>query len=1209
MCAALIGEESFSLWDYLLKGALALHNSKPNFSRRKIMAKKSLMIRLISLSQILLLIGFSFPALAQQFTGTIRGTILDSAGAVVVGAEISIIHTGTNETRTVMSGDDGSYVVPQLTPGLYRIVVKKSGFKAATIDEIKLDVQQIRGLEVTLEVGATTETVLVTASGGATIETTSSTVSQTIENKRVADLPLNGRNPFSLATLSAGVIPAPGSSPFISGGRNATSEVTIDGVSNVNAENNVSILDLNYTPSVDAVQEFSVQTNAVSAEFGRLGGGVINLVTKSGTNQYHATVFEFHRNSRFDATNFFTNRAGQKKGDFNRNQFGGNFGGPLSLPGYKGKDRTFFFFNYEGLRQKAASVSTFTVPLPEWRNGDFSNLRNSSGQLITIYDPLTTRPDPNNPGQFIRDPFPGNKIPINRLSAVGRNLANFWPLPNTTPTNAFTQANNYTLSGTSPANGDRIDSRVDHIFNNKWRMFVRYSWSDEENLPFNSFGNPASSSGGDGPTFTTTHSLAIDHTLALSPTLVVDLRYGLNRRLVNRLPLSAGFDLASLGFPSNVVSTAQAKEFPRVDVQGFQSLGQNTFTDLIIAPTTHTFSAGTTKILSNHTVKFGMDYRKYMLNFLQLFFPAGQYGFSNAQWTQRNPNVSSGTEGFAVASMLLGIPSFGQMSHNPTPASASSYWAFYVQDDWKVSRKLTLNFGLRYDFEVPRTERFNRLSSFDFDAVSPIADKVPANPFFNPADLRGALVFTDEDNRRQVPTDRNNFGPRFGFAYNVTEKTVVRGAYGIYFMPSYVQAAGHSGSAGMMGFNSQSNMIVSIDSNRTPRNFIDNPFPDGFNLPPGNSLGASTFIGLGIGGGNGGVFTDFGTPYVQQWNLNIQRELPGNFIAEIAYIGSKGTRLLIGESGFSLSQLPESFLSLGTALQDQVPNPFFGIITNPSSPLRFPTVERRRLLRPFPQYDGVGAFRVPGADSIYNAMTLRVDKRFSNGISLLSSYTWGKLIDTASTTVGFLGQAGVQQNAYDKKSDRSISSQDIGQRFVTAFVYDLPFGKGKAFGESWNGPLNWVLGGWQLNGIVAIQDGLPLLFSQSQNNTNLFNPSQRPNWTGRDASLNGSRDEKIRAWFDKSQFSTTPAFRFGNAPRVMPNLRADGTKNVDLSLFKNNYFNEGKWNAQLRVEFFNAFNRTQFGNPNTQVDSGNFGIVSGQANSPRQIQLALKLLF
>jgi hypothetical protein len=1157
-----------------------------------------------------LIVGARVPLAAQQFSATLRGTVQDSTRAVVVGAEVSVTNTGTNDTQTVVTDSDGTYIVPQLRPGFYRITVKKDGFKTATLDQVKLDVQQVRGVDVTLDLGQASEAVTVVGTT-ATIETTSSTVSQTIENKRLVDLPLNGRNPFSLATLAPGVVPAPGSSPFISGGRNATSEVTIDGVSNVNAENNVSILDLNYTPSVDAVQEFSVQTNSVSAEFGRLGGGVINLVTKSGTNTYRATAFGFLRNSKLDATNFFTNRAGQKKGSFKRNQFGGNLGGPVALPGYQGKDRTFFFVNYEGLRQRSGTVSTLTVPLPEWRVGDFSNLRNSSGQPIIIYDPWTTRPDPNNPGQYIRDPFLGNRIPANRMSAVGRALAQYWPLPNTTPTNAFTQANNYTLSGVAPADADRVDSRVDHVFNTRWRMFVRYSLSDESNLPFNSFQNAASSSGGDGPTYTRTQSLSIDHAYTVSPTFILDVRYGLNRRYVDRVPISGGFDLAGLGFPPNVVQTAQAAEFPRIDVQGFQSLGQATFTDLVIAPTTHQANINATKIVSNHTLKFGMDYRKFLLNFLQLFFPSGQYGFSNAQWTQRNPNVTSSTEGLALASMLIGVPSFGQMSHNPTPASASSYWATYIQDDWKLSRKLTVNVGLRYEFDVPRTERFNRLSSFDFNATSPIANQVPANPFFNPADLEGGLVFVNDEHRRQVPTDKNNFGPRIGVVYNLAEKTVIRSAYGVYYMPSHVQAAGHSGSGGMMGFNSQSNMIVSLD-NRIPLRTVDNPFPDGFNLPPGDSLGAATFLGLNIGGGNGGVFTTNATPYVQQWNLNVQRELPGNFIAEIAYLGSKGTKLLIGESGLAFSQVDPVYLSLQTALQDQVPNPFFGIITNPSSPLRFETVQRARLLRPFPQYDGVSAFRVPGAESIYHAGTLRLDKRFSQGLSLLSSYTWGKLIDDASTTVGFLGQAGAQQNAYDRSSDRSISSQDIRHRFVTSFVYDLPFGRGKTFGNQWSGPLDWFLGGWQINGIATFQSGLPLIITQGVNNTNLFSPSQRPTWNGADANISGSdvsKNEKILKWFDTGAFTVTPAFRFGNTPRVMPNLRADGVKNLDLSLFKNNYFHGGKWNAQLRIEAFNVLNRVQFGTPNTQAGNSNVGVVSSTANQPRQVQIAMKLLF
>ena len=1166
--------------------------------------RSAVALRLVWLSMAFLLGGLLVPAHAQQFNGTLRGTVEDSTGGVLPGAQVSVIETGTNDTRSLTTDTEGRWVLPNLKPGTYRIVVSLDGFKTAALEQVKLDVQAIRAVPIVLEVGRAAETVTVRGAAG-TLETTSSTLSQTIENKRMVDLPLNGRNPFALATLAPGVLPTSnngGSSPSISGGRNATSEVAIDGVSNVNAENNVSILDLNYTPSVDAVQEFSVQTNAVSAEFGRLGGGVLNLITKSGSNTFHATGWEFARNAKMDATNFFTNRAGGRKGDFKRNQFGGNVGGPLN------RDKTFFFLNYEGLRQENAAVSTFTVPLPEWRTGDFSNFRNASGALITIYDPATTRADPDNPGQFIRDPFPGNRIPADRISPMARAMMTYWPLPNATPSNAFTQTNNYSLSGVQNNEGDRVDSRLDHVFNDRWRTFVRYSFSNESNLPFNSFGNVASSSGGDGPTYTKVHSLSIDHNYSLGPTWILNVRYGLNRRLVDRLPLSAGFDLSSLGFPSNVISTTDAREFPRVNVQNFQALGQATFTDLKIAPTTHSFNANASKVWGSHTMKMGTDYRKFLLNFTQLFFPSGQFSFNNAQWTQRNPNVTSGTQGAALASMLLGIPSGVNLSHNPSPASSSSYWAGYLQDDWKPASNLTVNLGLRYEFDVPRTERFNRLSYFDPEAPSPLAGLVPRNDFFDPAQLKGAVVFVDDGNRRQVDTDYNNVSPRIGLAWNLAAKTVVRSAYGIFYMPSHVQAAGHSGSAGMMGFNTQSDMIVSLDG-RTPFRTIDNPFPDGFNLPPGDSLGAATNLGLGIGGGTGGVFTTNQVPHMQQWNVSVQRELPGNIITEVAYIGSRGTDLLIGESGLAFGQVDPSYLSLGTALQDQVPNPFFGIITNPSSPLRFATVSRNRLLRPYPQYDGVSAFRVPGAKSIYHGFTFRADKRFADGLSLLTSYTYGKLKDDASTTVGFLGQAGTQQNAYDRAGDYSLSSNDVSYRSVTAFVYDLPFGKEGRFVRGLSAPLNWIVSGWQVNGILTFQSGYPLLMSQGSNNVNLFNPVQRPNWSGTDATLSDqSRGEAIVKWFDTSQFSTAPAFTFGNVPRVMPNLRSDGVKNLDFSLFKNNRFKNGRWNAQIRVEAFNALNRTQFNAPNTQVDAGAFGTVSG-AGAARQVQIGLKLQF
>ncbi|MEP7336817.1 MAG: TonB-dependent receptor [Acidobacteriota bacterium] len=1159
------------------------------------MPKQSPVNRLILLNILLLL---SVPVWAQQFTGTIRGTVQDSAGAVVAGAEIAAINIATNETRTAVTEDNGGYIMPQLKPGLYRVTVKKAGFKSSTIDEIKLDVQQIREVDVTVEVGATSETVTVSATGTSAVETTSSTVSTTIENKRIVDLPLNGRNPYSLATLSPGVIPGPGSSPFISGGRNATSEVTIDGISNVNAENNVSILDLNYTPSVDAVQEFSVQTNSVSAEFGRLGGGVINLVTKNGTNQFHWTLFEFHRNSALDATNFFTNRSGGKKGSFKRNQFGGNVGGPVI------KDKTFFFVNYEGNRQGTAGPATFTVPLPEWRRGDFSNLKNAAGQPIIIYDPLTTRADPNNPGRFTRDPFPGNIIPANRISPIAAKIMQYWPLPNTAPTNINTQQNNFFATGTNISKSNRIDSRVDHNITSKWRAFARFSIQFKDRSdPFNHYGNDATPNNA-GPTVNTAKSIAIDNLYTVSPSLFLNVRYGLNRKTNVRTPFSTGFDFTTLGFSPNIKAVADALEFPRFDVNGLSSLGQETFNDLGIFQTTHSFNANVTKTYSRHTLKAGMDYRKLMLNFLQLGQPSGQYSFQQL-WTQRDPNQGASTAGFGLASLLIGVPNSGTVSHDPTPASSSPYWAWYFEDNWRVSPKLTVTLGLRYDLDVPRTERFNRYSVFDFDALSPIASRVPANEFFTQAALKGAIRFVTADDRRQAPTDKNNWGPRIGFAYNIADKTVIRGAYGIYYAPSGLQAAGHTGSAGMIGFQSTSSMVVSLDG-RTPISFLDNPFPNGFNLPTGSALGNLTNIGLGIGAG---VIPDPASPYIQQWNFNVQRELPGKILFEAAYIGSKGTRLLNGESGLTQQQLPASFLSLGTKLQDQVANPFFGIITNPSSSLRFATVARGQLLRPFPQYNGINAFRVPYGFSIYHGGTLKADKRFSNGLSFLLAYTWSKLIDDVSTTVGFLGQAGARQDAYNRAAERSIGTQDITHRFVSSFVYDLPFGREKRFGKDWHPAVNWVVGGWQFNGIATFQSGTPIIINQGANTVGLFNPSQRPTWNGTNANLDGSKNDKLLQWFNRAAFSLTPAFTFGNAPRVMPNLRQDGQKNFDLSLFKNNYLHEGKWNVQFRAEFFNAFNRVQFNGPNGTVDNSAFGTVSGQANGPRQIQLAIKLVF
>src|SRR5262245_49198848 len=1187
------------------------------------MSKLSPITRFALLNLTLLLVGFGLPARAQQFTGTIQGVVQDSHGGVVAGAEVTITNQNTNVAINLATGSNGHYIAPQLPPGVYKVTVKKSGFKTVTIADIKVDVQQIRATDVTLDVGQTTEMVSVSASGATALETTSTTMAQTIENKRVVDLPLNGRNPFALATLSPGVIPGPGASPWISGGRNATSEVSIDGVSNVGPENNSSILNLIYTPSVDSVQEFSVQTNTVSAEFGRTGGGVINVITKSGTNSVHVTAYEFLRNNKLDANNFFNNRAGRRADGseiaprpvVQRNQFGGNIGGPILLPKlYDGRNRTFFFFAMEAQIQRAAATTTGTMPLNEWRQGNFSNLKNANGQPIIIYDPLTTRANPNfdssrpasatNP-QFIRDPFPNNIIPASRVSPIARNLMQYWPQPNQTPNNANTQVNNFIASGKSINDNQRLDLRIDHVIKDNWRLSSRFSESGSESVPFNGFGNIATSSG-DGPSKGRVYSFTQDHTYTFSPSLLLNARYGFGRTRTDRLPFSAGFDISTLGFPAYVKNAAalQALEFPRIDVNGVSSLGQATFTDLIIIPMNHQFNVSVTKTTARHSLKFGMDYSKLMINFLQLGQRSGQYSFDK-RWTQLDPNNSSSTAGFGIASLLLGIPSGGSMSHDPTPASSSSYWAWYFQDDWKLTPKLTMNLGLRYELDVPRTERYVRLSVFRLHRPSSLAGKVPANPFFDGSKLTGAMDFVNSDDRRQAPTDKNNWGPRIGLAYRLDNKTVARSAYGIYYSPSALQAAGHTGTAGMDGFSSTTNFVTSLDG-RIPTTFVDNPFPNGFNFPTGRSLGASTFLGQGI---SASLFLDDASPYMQQWNLNAQRELPGDILFEAGYIGSKGTRLIDGEGGgVTLNQLPTSFFAQGASLQALVANPFVGLIPYPTSTLAAAQVQRGQLLRPYPQYTGLGSFRKPQGNSIYHALTLRADKRFSKGLSLLVAYTKGKLIDDVSQTVTFLGPAGNKQDAYNRRAERSISTQDVAQRLGFSYVYELPAGRGKKLFGNAPALVNRIIGGWQINGITTFSSGTPLIITQSQNNAFIFSPGQRPNWTGKNVRIEGgSTNDRINKWFDTSQFSAAPSFSFGSTPRTMPDVGNPGIKNWDLSFFKNNTFKE-KYNVQFRVEMFNAFNTPQFGGPGATVGNSNFGVIGGTAIGPRQIQLALKLI-
>lgn len=1149
-----------------------------------------------------LLLIFPSAAFSQTTTGTIGGSVRDSSGGILPNVTVNVSNVQTGVAYPARTNAEGLYVAPLLPPGDYVVSVEMPGFRKYVESGLKLDVQQNRTVDINLSPGDVTSTVEVQATT-TPLATSSSTFSNVIENKRILDLPLNGRDAFRLALLTPGVFDGQGSTPWIGGGRNGTSEISIDG-SSVIVPQTGSVNEAAFTPQVDAVQEFAVMTNALSAEYGRTGGGVINVVTKSGTNSLHGSAYDFLRNSKLDANGFFRNRNLNPRSPFQRNQFGFTLGGPVVLPRlYNGRNRTFFFLDYEGTRARQASSNTYSVPLESWKRGDFSNLRFTNGQRINIYDPLTTRQDAA--GNYTRQPFAGNIIPTSRLNLVGRNIASYFPAPNATPTNAFTQANNYFASGKSVNDADRSDVRIDHNLSSRWRMFGRYSQGRNDGAPFNPFLNAAGPVG--GPTNIDRYSVSIDQTITLNPSTLLDIRYGFNRVINDGSPSGRGFDIGTLGFPSSLVDLArsQSLEFPTTQIAGLSQLGSGSSWASYYPQNSHILSGAYSKVQSTHTFKAGIEYRKLLFNQYLFALPSGSYN-ADSKWTQRDAARASTTEGYGLASLLLGYPTSGQITHDVAVASASSYAGLYFQDDWRVNDRLTLNLGVRYEVDTPRTERYDRQSWFDITAPSPINGRVSAFP-----NLRGAMRFAGPDGRVQTPTDLNNIGPRFGFAFRPTSKLVMRGGYGFMYGPSVMQAAGNQSITGRDGFSSATNMVVSLDD-RIPIASLSNPFPDGFNLPrgavEGPNSGANTQLGLNPGNG---YFIDYRNPAIQQWNFNLQQQVGSQLVIEAGYIGSKGQHLMDSEN-MAVNQLPSSYFSLGNSLNDLVPNPFFGVITNSSSALSRATVQRSQLLRPYPQYQALGAIRKPQGNSLYHAFTLKVEKRYSSGLGLLVSYTGGKLIDDTSTTVNFLGPGGNKQDYYNRQAERAVSVQEVSSRFVASFNYDLPFGRKRKLFSSMPAALDYVLGGWQVNGIVTLQTGTPLVITQNQNNTGLGSSSQRPNNNGTSAYLGSdgrTLDQQITQWFNTDVFSIAPAFTFGNVGRTLPNVRRPGTRNIDFSFFKNLRFNEDRFTVQFRAEAFNAFNTTQLGEPGTVVGTANFGTIGSTAINPRQVQVAVKVIF
>ncbi|MBI1898372.1 MAG: carboxypeptidase regulatory-like domain-containing protein [Acidobacteria bacterium] len=1146
-----------------------------------------------------LLLSCAAACLAQSTTAQITGRISDQSGALVPAAAITVANVNTGITSSTESNELGNYSVPLLPPGTYRITAQKEGFKPRTQTGVELQVNQTARVDFVMELGTLAEAVEVVAAAPLLAQQTSS-LGQVVDNTKIVNMPLNGRSPFRLVQLTPGVLSSPAASGqfgdvavntnqdsdfSINGGQAHHAEVQIDGVPATAGFND----SLTTIPSVDATQEFKVESNNLSAEWGRFSGGVVNVSTRSGTNDLHGSLYEFLRNSALDANAFFNNRAGQQKPPFRMNQFGFAAGGPVWLGRlYNGRNRTFFFADYQGTRWRRGDVFITTLPAELERAGNFTQSFDQQRRMIRIYDPLTTRLDPNRPGQYIRDPFPGNVIPSSRIDPVAQKISTYYPTPNT-PGDPVTHVNNFVSNASRLIDKTDLGIRIDHNFSERFRLFGRVGIANTDLAQPDVFGNPASGGPGNvGTTVFHNRTGVLDQTTILSPTSILGIRYGFARWFQGRTTRSYGFDQRTLGFPEALVSQFQLPLFPAISVQGFSGMAGNSY--YFNGNDKHTLLASFTRISGRHNLKIGSDIRLHRINLVSITAGGGSYSFNRNFTRGPDPNRSTTDAGSGFASLLLGVPASGSANTTAGVSLQNWYFAGYIQDDIRVSSRLTLNLGLRFETETPYTERRNQLVWFDPAIQSPAANsQFPA--------LTGGLRFAGPDSRYVYDWDKNNVAPRFGFAYTVTPKTVFRAGAGLFYSALEV-SPDRTGFSPSWGFSATTPFVGSLDG-LTPIRYLRNPFPDGLVQPTRDSLGAATFLGQNLR-----VWDRHArTPYAAQWNANLQQQLPGEILIDVAYSANRGIKLARERN---LNALAPEHLELGTGLQRTVDNPFASKI--PSGVLSQPRVATQRLLVPYPQFTGVTVENSTSGNSIYHSMQLKVEKRYRQGVSFLLSYTAGKTIsDTlkALTDFGSYVQSPNVQNWYDLRSERSLSEFDVSRSLALSYVLDLPIGPGKRFVNSTRGLPARLLEGWRVGGITTYQTGVPLALT-----TTVAGIGNRPNSTGSSAEITAdrSRGEAISRWFDTSAFTQPPPFSLGNVSRTLPDVRAPSYTNLDLSLMKDTRLNE-QMQLQFRAEAFNLRNTPSLWKPNTSFDSLQFGQISQTFALPRVLQFSLKLLF
>ncbi len=1126
---------------------------------------------------------------AQSYYGGLRGTVLDQNGGSVANAKISLTDQGTGEQRSVLATSTGEFTFSEVVPATYTLWVESPGFKKFERKGVVVGTQEQVSLNVNLEVGQVTERVLVTEEVPL-VESADASQGQVLDNQKLTELPNLGRNPFMLSKLVQNVMPVgnpaynrmedqSGSSQIsIAGGPVRGNNYLIDGVPITDANNRAIII-----PSLEAVQEVKVQANTYDAEMARTGGGMFNTLMRSGTNSYHGSAYGHLRRTDWDANSFFNNASGQPITPQPNDTWGASFGGKIWIPKiYDGKNKTFFYLAVEHYDDTQSSSSVFAAPTTLEKMGNFSQSYTSSGAPLIIYDPL-------NVVNGVRQPFPGNVIPANRLNPVGLAIANNFQTGSSQASYGSADLN---APGVLPCRAMQYTGKIDEDFTSWWRAsvsYLRYFSLEPGNTEF-----PTVSSPDQWRLLRRVDSTQLNNLFTINPTTVLAVRYGFNRFPNYSYDVSQGFNLSSLGFPSSYVNAVprSLSQFPYISMSNLYSLGVDDNNSYYVHASDN-FSAMVSKFKGKHTLKMGFDYRKIKAAGNDANDAAGTYSF-NGIFTKSSP-TSAGTGGADLADLLLGYPASGSIYTSTKLTQFASYYGVYIQDDYRIAPKLTLNLGLRWEHETGLQEVNNGiLVNFDGSATNPLASNVTGISPKGVADYAGTNGKTSAGNPYA-----DKWGPRIGFAYQLDTKTVLRGGYGIFWAPQFALGA----PIATVGYNQATSYVASTDNNQTPANSLSNPFPNGILQPAGMSGGALTGNGQSISL----VDPRARSPYIQQFSFDVQRQLPFGIASEVGFVGSKSSHLTLGTASINEDALNPSLLSLGSALTQAVPNPFY--LHGGTGVIGTSTVQASQLLLPYPTFGAVNLLFSDNNKARYDSLVLKAQKAYSHGLTLLSTFTWSRNWDESGGGPGNTLNGGNKgpQNPYNMAAEYAFSNIDSPFRWASSISYALPVGKGRMF-MTGGGYKDYILGGWVVNTVSIFQTGFPLQISQSTNYNSPFGyASQRPNATGVSPVTSGSLEQRLNDYINPAAFSTAPEFTFGNVGRTI-DMRGPGQVNWDMSVFKNFDIKE-TLKAQFRCEALNATNTPLFYGPNVSYGSSTFGKITSQANFSRQMQLALRFTF